>query len=428
MQIFDVTKQWQRFASSSREQRFLTVAGLVLLVAWAVFWGVSIDRDKLVNSTWVPRWHWLGCDFEHNYYSSRVWLAGGDPYQGFPRRNGGEDKYVYPPTVLALYSWCGLVSRQTGHLIWFGTSALIAMIAAIAAWKARLKLGNWPIPLPFALASILVSYPILFEMERGNCNLLVLAFLLLALWAMRRTSPWTDSLAGTLLAVATWVKIYPGILILAVVALRRWRVATVFAALGLAIGLANIPGNRAFAVSLAAQSNITPDNMGQFFPNSHTITGSWKLVSKQVPLLAKLPRWVGWAVIIMPMTLWVSYRIWQSPRRAEMAYPYCLWLIAAGTFLPTGANDYNLFFLPLAALIVWDRRDPVAIHLLMALMLLWWQPFRLPIEAEFTWVCKIVAVHAVGISLVRRAAESSAAIRQTLPAHEVAIPITSVAA
>ena len=88
-----------------------------------------------------------------------------------------------------------------------------------------------------------------------------------------------------------------------------------------------------------------------------------------------------------------------------MLFPYWLWLTAAGTFLPVGANDYNLFFLPLAALIVWDRRDPLWNHVLMVPMLLWWQPFQLPIHPGVILLCKLTGLYAAGCSLVNRARE-----------------------
>jgi hypothetical protein len=68
-----------------------------------------------------------------------------------------------------------------------------------------------------------------------------------------------------------------------------------------------------------------------------------------------------------------------------------------------------LIFLPLAALAVWDRRDPVGVHVLMAYMLLWWQPYRLPIGPKLLLLTKLLALVAVGVSLVARArAEANA--------------------
>ena len=43
------------------------------------------------------------------------------------------------------------------------------------------------------------------------------------------------------------------------------------------------------------------------------------------------------------------------------------------------AYDYNLLFFPLAAVAVWDRRDPVLSTILLAAAVPWLQPFQLSV-------------------------------------------------
>jgi hypothetical protein len=69
------------------------------------------------------------------------------------------------------------------------------------------------------------------------------------------------------------------------------------------------------------------------------------------------------------------------------------------------SNDYNLFFLPMAALAAWDRRDPVFVHVLMGMFLFWWQPMQLPISPEMLFILKIVGLYAIGVSVAIRANE-----------------------
>jgi hypothetical protein len=404
------------------EQRVLALSGMAVLVFLVGWWAISFHQDRLVGGakTWVPAWSWMGCDFEHNYFAARRWLEGGNPYESFPRRIAGKsDQYVYPPAVLGCFSWCGWLEPRPAYLVWLLALGGITALATVMAWKMRQALGLWQMPLGCALAAILASYPILFEMERGNCNLLALLFMIGALWAMSRTTLIRDLVAGLCLAMAAWVKIYPGILLLALLFFRRWRVAAICSLAGLAIGLANIPGVLAFVHNLREQSNIFPDSFGFFFLGSHTLSGSWRLTTKHIPIpgLSRIPGPLAWGLVILPFALWVSAKVSRSPRRLDLQYPYWLWLTAAGTFLPLGANDYNLFFLPLAALTVWDRRDPVKIHLLMALMLLWWQPFHLRVGASFLFLCKLIGLYAAGWSLANRAAEQAAVAldRGTIP-------------
>ena len=58
---------------------------------------------------------------------------------------------------------------------------------------------------------------------------------------------------------------------------------------------------------------------------------------------------------------------------------------------------------------VWDRRDRVIVHLLMALLLLWWQPIQLPIGATLVFTFKLAGLAAVGTSLVARVREQGVA-------------------
>src|SRR5262249_23321140 len=101
----------------------------------------------------------------------------------------------------------------------------------------------------------------------------------------------------------------------------------------------------------------------------------------------------------------VSYYVGRCPRGAALYYPYLTWLTAVATFLPAIANDYNFAALPLAALAVWDRRDPLPVQVLLAFLLLWWQPIRLPVGAELLFTFKALGVVAVGWCLVSRARE-----------------------
>jgi hypothetical protein len=96
--------------------------------------------------------------------------------------------------------------------------------------------------------------------------------------------------------------------------------------------------------------------------------------------------------------------------------------------------DYNLIYLPLAALAVCDRRDPFIVAVALVGMLVWWQPFRVPwemqvasafaavnahpplapfelllrIERDVLFFLKLLAAVGVGVSLVLRAKQPAA--------------------
>ncbi len=73
------------------------------------------------------------------------------------------------------------------------------------------------------MAVILYSTPVLFALERANYDLLIIPLVVGAVVLMRRKTETADVIAAFLLAVAIWAKLYPGLLVLAILALQRWR-------------------------------------------------------------------------------------------------------------------------------------------------------------------------------------------------------------
>jgi len=204
--------------------RALAVAGIVLLVLCAWWWTLSVKRNHLANGqrTWIPPANVLGIDFLNNYYAARHWHKGGDPYHeqfGDPLRR----PFIYAPVMLVLFGWCRFFSAWQAVIVWMAALTLMTVIAAVMCGRNRKQLNLWPLPLPFVVAALLCSTPIAFEMERGNCDMLVLMLLLLAGALLPKRSLGNDVLAGGCLALAVWIKVYAGVLGLGLLALRRPR-------------------------------------------------------------------------------------------------------------------------------------------------------------------------------------------------------------
>jgi hypothetical protein len=379
-------------------------AGLAALLALALLWGLSARRDRLLGGrhTWVPCWTSLGLDFRANYDGARLWLAGGNPHMADLPHHG---YYPYPPVVLPLFAWCGLLSLRAATLVWLAALAGMATVAACLAWRTRCTLGLTPCPLPVVLAALLGSTPVLFALERGNCDLLALLLLVLAVAVLRRRSAGGDVTAGSLLALGAWLKIYPVVWLLGLLALRRGRAALWVVVAGVALGLFDVSGVLLFAQhSPAALRQHTPLAWGLLPAYCHSLSGAWPLL--WTGLLAPLSRVPGtpaaW-LVVLPGVLAVSFCVWRCPQRARLTYPYLVWLAGAASFLPLAAYDYKLFYLPLAALMLWDRHDPPVVHVLLAYLLLWWQPFYLPIETRLLLGCKLAGAAALGLCLIGRA-------------------------
>lgn len=395
-------------AGTSRARTLLSLLGLVALVLWCVWWTNSVRADRLTSgrSTWVPVLPFLAGDFVHNIDApARLWVAGGNPYQNTPMTVW----YPYPPIVVRLFAWVSLLTPWTALVVWLGALTAMAVAGARACWKTRRELGLAEVPLPIVVAAVLFSTPILFALERGNYDLLVLLAVLGALRLMRDRSAAAEVGAGLVLAVAGWSKLYPGLLVLGLLALRRRRVLAGFVLAGAVIGLADVDGLRRFFENnrgmVAFYSSLQG---GQAHPVQHSLSGCWRHLWAATPLypLAEIPGRVATLGLLGPLLLWISVRVARCPDRGRLAYPYLLWILAVATFVPPLANDYNLFFLPMAALAVWDRRDPVYVHVLMAFLLLWWQPLALPIDGRVLMAFKLSGLLAVGLCLCGRAGEA----------------------
>jgi hypothetical protein len=126
------------------------------------------------------------------------------------------------------------------------------------------------------------------------------------------------------------------------------------------------------------------------------------------------------AALLLSLLSWVTYRVYRCPNRDALSYPFFLWIVALGTFMSPVSNDYNLCFLPLAALALWDRRDPLLVHVAMALLLLWWQPIAISIDGNAVLLLKLLGLMALGVCLVERACEQAQGTTRLAKGHALA--------
>ena len=400
---------FQSLRTASRTSAFLGLVGIAVLVLWGSWWVSSLKKGQLKSSpaAWFERHHFLGLDFLHNYHAARYWVNGGNPYQE-PFGDPLGRKLCYLPIVLPFFAWCSVLSPQAAVATWTAAVAILAGLGAFASWSVRRNCGLAPVPLSFAVAAVLVSAPVAYAMERGNFDLLIVPMLLGAAWALQSRSLGRDALAGSCLALAACFKVYPALLIVALLPLRRGRAAA-FAVLAVGAFAAfqweNLPVCVSNIQELARVHGA--DKQAGISPSGHSLTGGWKLLWEGTRLtgLARIPGPVATLAVFGPMLLWVGERVYRCANAGPLVLPLFLWLAAVGTFVPAVANDYNLVFLPLAALAVWDRRDPVPVHLGMAALVLWAQPVAFEIDPAVLFGLKVLSTLAVGVSLAGRLGE-----------------------
>jgi hypothetical protein len=375
--------------------------GYMLLVVWCVWWIANLTQNRMLGAerTWI-RLPAFGVDFVgHVDKPARTWMDGGDPYADQQRR------FSYPPIVTRLFMWVKLTDPQTSLRIWICLASLCAALGAVAVTRFRRTLGLEEIPISLALAAILFSTPVLFALERSNYDLLIVPCVVGAVALMRKEDATADAAAGMLLAIAIWAKLYPGIIILSLLALRRWRAAVwtiVFAAF---IGLADVPELLRFVGNIRIDiddANRLAAFVHDIHPWNHPLAIVWRDLWAGTPL-SYIPGKVGAALLIGTLVASVSWYVYNSPVRERMTLPFLFWSIAAATFIPAISNDYNLTPLPLAALALWSRRYGWPIYAGLLLLAVWWQPIALPLPGRAVHFIKLIGLIAVAAILVRQA-------------------------
>ena len=391
-----------------RTGRLMQAIGCLLLVVWCGWWVSAFRHGQLLGMgySWasVPA---FGADFSGSVdLPSRIWVAGGNPYAD-PALG-----YFYPPLILPAFAWTSLMTPRAALAAWLIALAILAAAGAFAAWKTRSKLGLPQVPLVWAVVAILFSTPVVFAMERANYDLVSVPLVLVAVFLFRRQSALSDIMAGAALAFAPWMKVYPGVLGVGLFGLRRWRALAAFVVSAQAIGLVQfsdtlrfLRNSRSMVHGVYCWAAANPQDPVRTW--QHSLSELWPKFWWGTPLqgLRHIPGTAVAMALLLPLLAWGTYRIFQCPNRSRLAYPYLLWVLALASFVPPIANDYSLVFLPLAAMAVWDRRDPLMVHVALGLLLLWWQPLAVPIDARLLFLIKFLGLGAVGACLVRRASQ-----------------------
>jgi len=379
------------------------VLGWLLLFAWCIWWADNLFNGRMAYAeyTWIhlPA---FGVDYLFGVDGPvRTWMAGGNPYAN------KQQIFAYPPIITWLFAWVPLTTPEIGLRIWIVMAALCATVGALAATTARRELTRTTIPDGLAIASILFSTPVLFALERANYDLLIVPSIVGAILLMRRNTITADVIAGLLLAVAIWAKLYPGLLVFGLFALRRWRVVIWVAVGGAVITLSDLTEVLRFLennkIHIEQAHALARGPNPEIHPWNHPLGLLWHVVWAGTPLVL-LPGYLGTALLLGSLLAWVSWRLYECPERDRLALPFLFWVVALATFVPPVSNDYNLTPLLLAVLAIWSRDDRWSVHLAFAALVLWWQPFALPLSGRVVMFIKLAGLIAVAVSLASRVA------------------------
>lgn len=416
-QFYSRISRWLNFDP----KRTITAVCLILLIIWCFWWGISFKKQELLGCKYLlfGAYPAFGIDF-YGYIDlpARIWWNNGDPYAN---KGNGSILFVYPPSEMRLFAWVNFMKPRTALGVW---QIIMTVIIAASAWiasKWRNRLYLKKIPPLIAIILILFSTPVLFALERGQYDPLSLLFILAALPLLYHPSKWIQFFGGSVLCIPPWIKIYPGLLFVGLIGLKRWRALAGFVIFGLII-LASLNHDEIIRYLVNNSTVIQiADKLALFFhgkpsPWNHPLTTSISSIwlGTKFNWLGLLPSKIIGIVLLSIPLIWVTYHIYKCPRRKSLTYPYLLWIVSLATFVPQVSNDYNFCFLPLAVISIWNHRDPLLVQILLFLLLLWWQPVNLFIPGMPLLIIKLLGLYAVAYLLIKRAGEQGQLISDSV--------------
>jgi len=176
-------------------------------------------------------------DFSHYYLSALVMRTGGNPYRtdltSLGRRYNLEVKSIdhagYPPTFVLCFEPLTLLRPTPAYWVWVSITVLAL---AGALWILISEAGLSFEVTRFALPAGLLYYPLWNHFKFAQCQIMILLLLLVMMRALRTGKDWV---AGTALATAILLRIFPATMAGYLLVRREWR-ALAYTAIVTAVG------------------------------------------------------------------------------------------------------------------------------------------------------------------------------------------------
>ncbi len=217
---------------------------LVLLMLVAVGWNLWLPTAKDFFNHITPANENRPSDLQnvdfHAYYSAGLrFRARTDPYSWGKDKQGNTipSDYIYPPTMLPVFSLISFLAYNQARDLWLILYAL-SYLVVLALMSLAFKPEKRFLFLSIALLLTLASYPLLDHLLKGQADIFVICLILggfLAYTTNRRL------IAAILLAVASLLKVSPVfLLIYYVIFLGDWRFLGMYAGAVLVIAAASL--------------------------------------------------------------------------------------------------------------------------------------------------------------------------------------------
>jgi alpha-1,2-mannosyltransferase len=207
---------------------------------------------QFVGFTGAVQW---GYDFSFYWTAANHLLHGESIYSAAqlagPYAPQGQEGFLYPPPFAAMLAPFAAVLPAEPRLTnwpWFGVGLVVLLVSVLAVARAeglggpgaRYALlrgrGAW-----WLVAAALALPPVVAELALGNVHLEILGLLALAWLGIRRGTRSGDVVGGGAIGLAALMKVFPGLLVVWLLASRRYRVAGAAVASAAVVTLATLP-------------------------------------------------------------------------------------------------------------------------------------------------------------------------------------------
>jgi hypothetical protein len=300
------------------------------------------------------------------------------------------DVYEYPPPFLLLPRTLQLLTPDFTHyrMIWFGFCGGVVLLAFVVVVRFMSPAAGTRALLLSPI--VWLSFPMISNLQKGNAQATVIAASMLAMVLLARRR---EAAGGAILAFVAMSKIYPGMLVIYLLAQRRWRAlawTTGWGFVFLAVSFLDT-GWAPYAAFLHHLPGILGGEAFPAFRNpaamaiNFSIPGLiFKLKLFGVPGMAfGASKIVGWAytLVVIAATVVAGQRTFGDDRKPQIWMAILVLATLRSPFLPQAyAAIPPLWLLTLmAATVVPNARTLVMVVVTAAALNLYW-PLDWPID------------------------------------------------
>jgi alpha-1,2-mannosyltransferase len=331
-----------------------SVLGAVGLVVLAYY-----VRHTAASGNWLFSGHFaLGfLDLHSRFRDVHKVMRGINIYSKFDHHQ----YFTYPPAALLIF-WPLSWFKVRTDVLWWTLFSEVALAATIAMCWRRVRASDpWMIAAGSmfgAIAAIVVFPPLSIHLALGQLGLFIA--LLVGVDYLVLATP--NRLRGVATGVATAIKIYPVVFIVAYALRREWRAVATSVGSALATALIALALWPSLTVAFVRRQVLSGRELTHFLHNAHYLASS----SSPFTIFFRWPfsggplaHVLGWAASLgaVALGLWAATRLYS---RGRVASSFVMVLAASALAGPVTWDHYYVFA-PLVVFVIIENLDLVAI-------------------------------------------------------------------